>query len=140
GRQINTIMQVCFFAVSGVLDKDQALVSIEKSIRKTYGKKGDDIVQMNLRAVAQTLENLHEVRVPGSDQGHVTERVNSRTSIQPPVPKHAPRFVVDVLGKMIEMKGDQLPVSALPCDGTYPVGTTKWQKRNLAQEIPVWDP
>ena len=132
GRQINTAMQVCFFAISGVLSSAEAIEAIKQSIRKTYGKKGDEIVQMNLNAVDQALDNLHEVIVP--------HEVTSQLEIGPAVTESAPPFVRDVLGKMISGHGDLLPVSALPCDGTYPVGTTQWEKRNLAQEIPVWDP
>jgi pyruvate-ferredoxin/flavodoxin oxidoreductase len=131
GGRINTIMQTCFFAVSGVLPREQAIEEIKTSIRKTYGKKGEEIVQMNLRAVDQTLDNLREVEVPGS--------VSARIGIRKPVPDEAPDFVRNVLGKMIAGRGDDLPVSAMPIDGTFPTGTTRWEKRNLAQEIPVWD-
>lgn len=132
GRQINTVMQVCFFAISGVLPKDEAIDAIKYTIRKTYGKKGEEIVQMNLRAVDQTLEHLHEVQVP--------DHLEGRIELEPAVSGEAPPFVRDVLGMMIARRGDELPVSVLPVDGTYPVGTTQWEKRNLAQEIPVWDP
>lgn len=130
--RINTVMQVCFFALSGVLSKEEAIAEIKHSIQKTYGKKGDEIVQMNLRAVDRTLENLYEVKVPGN--------IDSQVSLRPPVPDTAPAFVREVLGKMIAGCGDDLPVSALPVDGTYPTGTSQWEKRNIAQEIPVWDP
>ena len=130
--RINTVMQVCFFALSGVLPKEEAIAEIKHSIQKTYGKKGDEIVQMNLRAVDQTLEHLYEVNVP--------ENIDSQISMRPSVPDTAPAFVREVLGKMIAGCGDDLPVSALPVDGTYPTGTSKWEKRNIAQEIPVWDP
>jgi pyruvate-ferredoxin/flavodoxin oxidoreductase len=132
GRLINTVMQVCFFAISGVLPREQAIEEIKQTIRKTYGKKGDRIVQMNLAAVDNTLANLHEVQVPS--------QVTSTIEIQPPVPHEAPDFVRNVIGKMIAFKGDKIPVSALPVDGTYPSATTQWEKRNMAQEIPVWDP
>lgn len=132
GGRINTIMQTCFFAVSGVLPREEAVEAIKGSIRKTYGKKGEEIVQMNIKAVDQTLANLHEVKVPS--------QVTSRTRMQKAVPDAAPEFVRNVLGKIISGHGDLLPVSALPVDGTYPTATTQWEKRNLATEIPVWDP
>ena len=129
--RINTIMQVCFFSVSGVLPREEAIEAIKKSIRKTYGKKGEEIVQMNLSAVDQSLANLYEV-----DLG---KTVTSQIQIRPPVPPNAPDFVRNVLGSMISGCGDSLPVSALPVDGTYPTATAQWEKRNLALEIPVWD-
>jgi pyruvate-ferredoxin/flavodoxin oxidoreductase len=131
GGRINTVMQVCFFALSGVLPKDEAIAEIKESIRQTYGKKGDEMVRMNLLAVDRTLAHLAEVEVP-SEAG-------SRFEIAPPVPATAPGFVRDVLGEIIAGRGNELPVSLLPCDGTYPTGTAKWEKRNLALEIPVWD-
>jgi pyruvate-ferredoxin/flavodoxin oxidoreductase len=134
GRQINTVMQVCFFAISGVLPKDEAIARIKEAARKTYGKKGEDIVQMNLRAIDNTLEHLYEVQIPAlSDLP--ADLTPSRSAFD-----GAPEFVHDVLGMMMSGRGDELPVSALPCDGTYPTGTTQYEKRNLAQEIPVWDP
>ncbi len=131
GGRINTVMQVCFFALSGVLPKEEAIEQINNSICKTYGKKGNEIVQMNLNAVTQALDHLYQVRVP--------ETVDSDIELHPPVPDTAPEFVRQVLGQMIAKSGDKLPVSALPADGTYPTGTAKWEKRNIAQEIPVWD-
>jgi len=131
GGRINTIMQVCFFAISGVLPKDEAIASIKKAIEKTYGSKGDEIVQMNFAAVDRTLAHLFEVRVP--------DHADSNIEMPPPVAPEAPTFVQDVTAKMIAGLGDSLPVSALPADGTYPTGTAKWEKRNIAQEIPVWD-
>jgi pyruvate-ferredoxin/flavodoxin oxidoreductase len=130
--RINTIMQVCFFAISGVLPRDQAIEAIKHSIEKTYGKKGEEIVEMNLNAVDRTLENLFEVKVP--------ETVSNHTGFISPVPAEAPAFVRTVLGEMIARRGDLLPVSAIPVDGTYPTGTSQWEKRNIATEIPVWDP
>jgi pyruvate-ferredoxin/flavodoxin oxidoreductase len=130
--RINTVMQVCFFAIAGVLPRDEAITAIKEAIRTTYGKRGDEIVGMNFRAVDQTLEHLHEVRVP--------ERVTSRYDLPLPVAAHAPAFVQEVTAKLIAGLGDTLPVSALPADGTYPTGTAQWEKRNLAQDIPVWDP
>ena len=132
GGRINTIMQTCFFSISGVLPHDQAITAIKDSIRKTYAKKGEEIVQMNLAAVDQTLANLHEVRVP--------DRIASEIEIRKPVAGDAPLFVRDVLGPMIAGRGDCVPVSALPCDGSFPTGTSRWEKRNLAAEVPVWDP
>ncbi len=132
GGRINTVMQVCFFGVSGVLPRDEAIAAIKDSIKKTYGKKGEEIVQHNLKAVDAALAHLHEVNVPS--------RVDSRRELAPPVPKNAPEFVRNVLGEIIAGRGDHLPVSALPCDGTFPTGTARWEKRNIAQEIPVWDP
>jgi pyruvate-ferredoxin/flavodoxin oxidoreductase len=132
GGRINTIMQSCFFALSGVLPKDEVIEAIKDSIRKTYGKKGEEIVRMNLKAVDQTLERLYEAQIP--------ERAEGKIELSPPVPPAAPPFVRDVLGEIIAGRGNELPVSALPCDGSYPTGTGKWEKRNLAPEIPVWDP
>ena len=131
GGRINTVMQVCFFAISGVLPREDAIEAIKKSIKKTYGKKGDEIVQMNLKAVDNTLAHLHEVKTP--------TRVESRVELPPPVVKEAPDFVREVLGEIIAGRGDSLPVSKMPCDGTFPTGTTRWEKRNIALEIPVWD-
>lgn len=132
GGRINTVMQVCFFAISGVLPREEAISEIKHSIEKTYGKKGDEVVARNLRAVDNTIENLFEVAVP--------ESISSKIEMIPVVPDYAPEFVRNVLGQMIARRGDDLPVSALPIDGTYPSGTTQYEKRNLAQEIPVWDP
>ena len=132
GARINTIMQVCFFAISGVLPREQAIEAIKQSIIKTYQKKGDEIVQANLKAVDQTIANLHEVPVAGKSLGNIPMHV--------PVPEKAPAFVKEVLGKIIEGNGDDLPVSAMPVDGTFPTGTTQYEKRRVAQDIPVWDP
>ncbi|OGG44667.1 MAG: pyruvate:ferredoxin (flavodoxin) oxidoreductase [Candidatus Handelsmanbacteria bacterium RIFCSPLOWO2_12_FULL_64_10] len=132
GGRINTTMQVCFFAVSGVLPKDEAIAAIKSSIRKTYGRKGEEIVQMNFKAVDRALAHLFEVKVP--------DRADSRVEMPPPVSPEAPAFVRDVLGEIIAGRGDDLPVSVLPVDGTFPTGTAQWEKRNIAQEIPVWDP
>ncbi|MGK7914487.1 MAG: pyruvate:ferredoxin (flavodoxin) oxidoreductase, partial [Prochloraceae cyanobacterium] len=132
GGRINTVMQTCFFALAGVLPQEEAIAQIKKAIKKTYGKKGEKIVQMNLQAVDNTLDNLFEVSVP--------TQVTSQIHQQAAIPDTAPEFVRQVLGKMVSREGDQLPVSALPCDGTYPTGTSQWEKRNVAQFIPVWDP
>ncbi len=132
GRRINTVMQTCFFAISGVLPKDEAIEQIKYAIKKSYGNKGDRIVQMNMDAVDQTLAYLHQVEVP--------QTVTNDEDMAAPMSAKAPEFVRSVLGKMAAREGDLLPVSALPVDGTYPSGTTQWEKRNLALEIPVWDP
>ncbi len=132
GQRINTIMQTCFFAISGVLPREQAIAEIKRAIKKTYGKRGKEVVERNYRAVDLTLENLYEVEVPGE--------ITSQRTRRPPVPPEAPPFVREVLGTMIAGDGDQLPVSALPNDGTYPSATTQWEKRNIALEIPVWEP
>ncbi len=131
GTRINTIMQVCFFALSNVLPREEAIAQIKKAIKKTYGKKGEEIVRVNLQAVDNTLENLFEVKI-----GDVTSTIKRPPAVSP----LAPEFVREVEAKMLIKEGEDLPVSALPCDGTYPTGTAKWEKRNLAQEIPVWDP
>jgi pyruvate-ferredoxin/flavodoxin oxidoreductase len=129
--RINTVMQTCFFAISGVLPKDEAIAAIKKGVEKTYGKKGASVVQKNFDAIDQTLANLHAVAVPAE--------VTSRFSRPPTVPDAAPDFVKRVTAVMMEGKGDLLPVSAFPVDGGFPVGTTRWEKRNIASEIPVWD-
>ena len=131
GGRINTIMQVCFFALSGVLPRDKAIESIKYSIKKTYGKKGEEVVAMNLKAVDNTLEHLHEVPIPN--------RVNGSGGLLPPISPNAPAFVKDVLGRLAAGEGDELPVSAFPADGTFPTGTAQYEKRNLAVEIPVWN-
>jgi pyruvate-ferredoxin/flavodoxin oxidoreductase len=131
GGRINTIMQVCFFALSGVLPRDKAIEAIKYSIKKTYGKKGDEVVAMNLKAVDNTLEHLHEVPVP--------QRVNGSGGLLPPVTPNAPEFVKRVLGRLTAGEGDDLPVSAFPIDGTFPTATAQYEKRNLALDVPVWD-
>ena len=132
GGRINTIMQTCFFAISGVLPRQEAIDAIKRSIQKTYGKKGENIVRQNFTAVDTTLENLFEVKIPA--------RVTSTFELPPPVSAKAPAFVRSVTGKIIAGEGDSLPVSAMPIDGTFPVGTAQWEKRNIALEIPVWVP
>ncbi|GAB4330925.1 MAG: pyruvate:ferredoxin (flavodoxin) oxidoreductase [Calditrichia bacterium] len=132
GGRINTIMQTCFFAISGVLPKDEAIAAIKDAIRKTYGNKGEEIVKKNFAAVDATLEHLHEVKVPG--------QITSNIELPPVVPDKAPEFVKMVTAEIIAGRGDELPVSAFPPDGTFPTGTTQWEKRNIALEIPVWDP
>lgn len=132
GRRINTIMQTCFFALSGVLPREEAIRQIKKAIEKTYSKKGKTVVELNFKAVDNTLENLFEMKVPG----HLT----SETDFPPVVPAAAPAFVREVTAMMIKGDGDLLPVSKLPADGTYPSGTTKWEKRDIATFIPLWEP
>ncbi|AOS83120.1 pyruvate:ferredoxin (flavodoxin) oxidoreductase [Chlorobaculum limnaeum] len=132
GQRINTIMQACFFAISGVLPGEEAVEKIKDAIRETYGKKGDEVVQQNIQAVDDTLANLHEVQI-----GAVAD---SPKEMRSPIVGDAPEFVCNVLAKIIAGEGDCLPVSELPADGTYPVGTAKFEKRNLALEIPVWVP
>jgi pyruvate-ferredoxin/flavodoxin oxidoreductase len=132
GVRINSIMQTCFFAISNIIPKDRAIECIKDAIRKTYGSKGERIVQMNNASVDKTLENLFEVKVPG--------KVTSSFQLKPAVSDKAPEFVKNVTAKIIEGKGDMIPVSAFPVDGTFPSGTAQWEKRNIALEIPVWDP
>ena len=131
GGRINTIMQTCFFAVSGVLPRDEAIAAIKSAIEDTYGKRGEAVVRNNFAAVDTTLANLHEVTIPAS--------VSSTIDVLAPVPSYAPVFVRDVLGTLIAGRGDSIPTSALPPDGSFPTGTAKWEKHNIAQEIPVWD-
>ena len=131
GNRINTIMQTCFFAISGVLPREEAIEQIKKAIKKTYGKRGDAVVQQNFAAVDAAIANLHEVKVP--------QTATASFDILPMLPLEAPTFVRDVLGMMAAGKGDLIPVSALPAGGTFPTGTAQWEKRNIAQMIPVWD-
>jgi len=123
GTRINTIMQTCFFAISGILPRDEAIAQIKHSIEKTYGKRGEAVVQKNFEAVDNALANLHKVTVP--------DQVTSTMHRHSPVPAEAPEFVRDVLGAMIDRNGDALPVSKLPNDGTYPTGTTRWENATL---------
>ncbi len=132
GRRINTIMQTCFFAISGVLPREEAIAQIKTAIEKTYGKKGQKVVDQNFAAVDQTLAHLEQVSVP--------KQATAKFDIPPVVPDKAPDFVKQVTAMMISGKGDLLPVSAFPTDGTWPLGTTQWEKRNLALEIPTWIP
>ena len=132
GRRINTVMQTCFFALSGVLPTDEAIEAIKGAIKKSYSKRGQAVVKQNYEAVDSALAHLHEVTVPAAANGSF-ERIEL-------IPRTAPDFVRNVTGPIIAGLGEQLPVSALPVDGTYPSGTTQWEKRNIAPEIPVWDP
>ncbi len=132
GSRINTVMQTCFFAISGVLPKDEAIEKIKGTIQKTYGRKGEEVVRKNFWAVDQTLAHLHEVAVPT-----VVTAVRGRPPVVSP---EAPAFVRDVIGTMIAGEGDRLPVSAFSVDGTWPTATTQWEKRAIAQDVPIWDP
>ncbi|HOI55939.1 MAG TPA: pyruvate:ferredoxin (flavodoxin) oxidoreductase [Phycisphaerae bacterium] len=132
GVRINTIMQTCFFAISGILPRDEAIKAIKDAIEKTYGKRGPEVVKKNFEAVDQSLANLHEVKVP--------DKVTSTIERPPAVSAEAPEFVRDVLATIMSGNGDTLPVSKMPVDGTFPSATTQWEKRNIALEIPVWDP
>jgi len=131
GVRTNTIMQTCFFAISNILPKDKAIEMIKNAITKTYKSKGEKVLEMNFNAVDRSIENLHEVTIPAN--------VTSTTPFENAIPNTAPAFIKDVTGKIISGEGDLIPVSKFPVDGTYPSGTTKWEKRNIAQEIPVWD-
>ena len=134
GQRINTVMQTCFFAISNILPKDEAIAQIKNAIKKTYSKKGDAIVQKNFQAVDASLEHLHKVEYPSA--------VTSKFHRLPPVPENAPEFVKKLTGEIIADRGNELPVSAFEqvVDGTWPTGTTQYEKRCIATEIPVWDP
>tara|TARA_R110000851_G_scaffold48682_2_gene117420 strand:- start:783 stop:4355 length:3573 start_codon:yes stop_codon:yes gene_type:complete len=131
GTKINTIMQACFFALSGILPKEEAIERIKKSIKKTYGKKGKAVVEQNFRVVDAALENLFEVKVPAKAMGNLP--------IPPTVSSEAPEFVQQVTAMMMRGDGDELPVSKLPIDGTYPSATTRWEKRNLSDLVAQWE-
>jgi pyruvate-ferredoxin/flavodoxin oxidoreductase len=132
GSRINSILQTCFFAISNVMPKEEAIQYIKNAIKKTYGRKGDDVVQKNFRAVDMTIDNLFHIDYPNFEVG--------RKTVEPAINGNAPDFIQNVLGKIIAGEGNELPVSAFPVDGTYPTGTTKWEKRNIAEQVPVWDP
>jgi pyruvate-ferredoxin/flavodoxin oxidoreductase len=132
GTRINTVMQTCFFAISGVLPKDEAIEQIKYAIKKTYGKKGEEVVKKNFQAVDESLAHLHQVKVP--------QKVSSKRDLPAVVPNAAPDFVKNVTAMMMAGRGDELPVSAMPIDGTYPSATTQWEKRNIALFVPEWDP
>jgi pyruvate-ferredoxin/flavodoxin oxidoreductase len=131
GGRINTILQTCFFAISNILPREEGIIKIKEAIYKTYSRKGDAVVQKNYKAVDQTVDNLFEI-----DYGKFTIGNNK---FDEPVPVDSPKFVKEVLGRIIKGEGDELPVSVFPVEGTYPTGTTKYEKRNIAEEIPVWD-
>jgi len=132
GARINTIMQTAFFVISKILPVEEAVRQIKASILKSYGRKGERIVNMNYAAVDGALENIQEVKVP--------DKATSTINMRRPVPEDAPEFVQNVTAKIIAGKGHELPVSAMPFDGTFPIGTTKFEKRNIAVDIPVWEP
>jgi pyruvate-ferredoxin/flavodoxin oxidoreductase len=132
GVRINTIMQTCFFGISGVLPRDEAIAAIKDAIKKTYGKRGEAVVQKNYAAVDEAMANLYRVET--------MDTATSDIEMPPVVPPEAPEFVQTVTATIMARKGDSLPVSLLPEDGTYPSGTTQWEKRNIALEIPVWEP
>jgi len=132
GVRINTIMQTCFFAISGVLPREEAIEAIKESIRHSYGKRGEEVVKMNFNAVDQALANMYEVKIPSS--------VTATFDLRRAVPEEAPEFVQNLTAMIIAGRGDELPVSAFPADGTFPTGTTQWERRNIAQDIPVWEP
>jgi pyruvate-ferredoxin/flavodoxin oxidoreductase len=129
--RINVVLQTCFFAISGVLPRDEAIAKIKESIQKTYGRRGAQVVERNQAAADQALEGLHRIEVP--------ERVTSTRELPPPVPAHASEFVRTVTAEMMAGRGDDLPVSALPVDGTYPMGTTAYEKRNISELVADWD-
>ena len=153
GHPINTVMQACFFAVSGVLPRAEAIARIRSSIEQAYGPKGEAVVAMNLRALDASLDHLHQLDLAAAEAE--LERVATAelaAAAKPGLPARdapdpslgerlapAPAFVRAVIGPMLERRGDSLPVSALPCDGTWPVGTARWEKRNIAESVPVWD-
>ncbi|MFW5921194.1 MAG: pyruvate:ferredoxin (flavodoxin) oxidoreductase, partial [Polyangiales bacterium] len=131
GRRVSSVMQTCFFALSGVLPREEALAKVRESVERAYGKRGPEVVRRNWAAIDATLERLHEVPVPGEAAGAPRPAR---------VPQNAPDFVQRVTATMLEGKGDLLPVSAFPVDGTWPAGTSTWEKRHIALEIPEWDP
>jgi len=131
GSRTNTIMQTCFFAISGVIPREEAIAAIKRAVAKTYSKSGKEVIEQNYRAIDEALANLHQVAVP--------DIVTSEFDKLPPVAADAPAFVCQVTGEIIAGRGDRIPVSFFPIDGTFPPGTTRYEKRNLAQEIPVWD-
>ncbi|MCB9250447.1 MAG: pyruvate:ferredoxin (flavodoxin) oxidoreductase [Ignavibacteriales bacterium] len=131
GARINTIMQTCFFAISGVLPKDEAITQIKNAIKKTYGGKGEIVVKKNFEAVDGTLANLYKIDVP--------DHVTSQIARPPVVSDKAPDYVKNTLAMMMKGKGDLVPVSEMPLDGTFPSATTQWEKRNIALEVPEWD-
>ncbi|MHC4616615.1 MAG: pyruvate:ferredoxin (flavodoxin) oxidoreductase [Planctomycetota bacterium] len=132
GPRINVIMQTAFFKITNIIPPDTAVKAIKDAVKKTYGKKGEKIVAMNNAAVDGTLERVYEVKVP--------EKVTSKIKMLPPVPEDAPDFVKEVTAELIALRGDELPVSKMPADGKFPTGTTQYEKRNIAVNIPVWEP
>ena len=132
GPRINVIMQTAFFKISGIIPLDTAVNAIKDAVRKTYGKKGEKIVEMNNAAVDGALKRIYEVEVP--------DRVTSKIKMRPPVPEDAPDFVKEVTAELIALRGDKLPVSKMPVDGKFPTGTTQYEKRNIAVNVPAWEP
>src|SRR6185295_12660853 len=132
GARSNTILQTCFFALSGVLPRDEAVAAIKKETGKTYARKGAEVVKKNFAAIDNALANLREVKIPAV--------ATSKRSVLKMVPDTAPEFVRNVTAVMMEGRGDTLPVSAIPIDGTFPAGTTKYEKRNIAEQVPIWEP
>ena len=132
GRRVNTVLQTCFFAISGVMPRDEAIKSIKQAIAKTYSRRGPEVVARNDAAVDTALAALHQVETPG--------RVTASRGVPPVVPADAPEFVRAVTAEMMAGRGDALPVSALPVDGTYPTGTAAYEKRNISEEVAAWDP
>ena len=132
GNRINTVMQTGFFVLSGILPRDEAIRGIKEGIRKSYGKRGDAVVKKNYAAVEGALDELYEIETP--------EQVTTEVEMPPVVPEAAPDFMHDVTTLMMSRRGEDLPVSAMPVDGTWPSGTTRWEKRNIALEVPVWQP
>ncbi len=135
GRRINTIMQTCFFAISGILPKDEAIAAIKQAVEKTYGRKSKRLVELNYRAIDTTLADLHQVDIPEADDAQAPASDAAGAATTPPIPD----FVRDLTLPIYQGTGDRLPVSLLPADGTYPLGTAQYEKRNIALEIPVWD-
>ena len=131
GRRVNTVLQTCFFALADVLPGEQAIEAIKGAIRRTYGKRGEAVVERNIAAVDRALQGLAEIEVPAE--------ASSGVRLHAAVPDTAPDFVQRVTAAMIEGRGDLLPVSALPVDGTFPTGTSRFEKRSIALEIPIWD-
>jgi pyruvate-ferredoxin/flavodoxin oxidoreductase len=131
GQRVNTIMQTCFFAISGILPKDEAIEKIKGTIQKTYGRKGEEIVKKNFTAVDHSLANLHEIEVPAEATGTI--------EMPAAVSAEAPDFVQHVTAEIMAGRGDDLPVSAFPVDGTYPTATTQWEKRNISLFVPIWE-
>ena len=131
GSRVNTILQTCFFAIAGILTKEEAIKRIKDAIQKTYSDKGEKVVQKNFEAVDKAIENLHQIDYSKYKTGIIeSEKM---------VSDNAPAFVKNVLAKIMSFEGDELPVSAFPIDGTYPVATTQWEKRNIADNVPEWD-
>jgi len=132
GGRVNTVLQTCFFAISGVMPRDEAIEAIKGAITKTYGRRGPEVVARNHAAVDASLAALHQIEIPG--------RVTATRGVPAPVPADAPEFIRTVTAEMMAGRGDLLPVSALPVDGTYPSGTTAYEKRNVSEEVAAWDP